>query len=353
MWILTSTLQGTASQACPNPSGGTASAGDGVVYTGTSPIYWQNVGPIRGPQGSNGSQGSQGIQGSQGDQGSQGFQGQQGNQGEQGNQGFQGQQGSQGHQGNQGFQGNQGNQGYRGDSTGETYYFNYSVASDVNGYKELSITPIATAQQMVTTSLPGKTDNILIASFITPQLGFSVIPGGSQLFHQHFLKQASNDHIQTYITIQLANSTGTPIGPILSTNAPMIGWTDSTNAVETLMDLVLTTTTIDPTNRMIVKIYANNDDNTSHSLKWYTEGTAYYSFARTTVSVVPVIGEQGFQGFQGNQGSQGSQGEQGFQGDQGSQGEQGFQGNQGSQGNQGDQGNQGNQGEQGDRKSVV
>jgi hypothetical protein len=84
MWILTSTTQGTASQPCPNPSGGTASAGDGVIYTGISPVYWQNVGPIRGPLGSQGNQGNQGSQGNQGNQGSQG------NQGDQGYQGYQG-----------------------------------------------------------------------------------------------------------------------------------------------------------------------------------------------------------------------------------------------------------------------
>jgi hypothetical protein len=82
MWILTSTTQGTATQPCPNPSVGTASAGDGVIYTGISPVFWQNVGPIRGPLGAQGNQGYQGFQGYQGDQGEQGDQGYQGYQGD-------------------------------------------------------------------------------------------------------------------------------------------------------------------------------------------------------------------------------------------------------------------------------
>ena len=52
------------------------------------------------------------------------------------------------------------------------------------------------------------------------------------------------------------------------------------------MDLTLPTTTIDPTNRMIVRIYLSNNDSNTHSVNWYTEGTSYYSFVITSVGVV-------------------------------------------------------------------
>jgi hypothetical protein len=71
---------------------------------------------------------------------------------------------------------------------------------------------------------------------------------------------------------------------------------------------------------MIVKIYANNDDSSVHSLKWYTEGTAFYSFVRTTVSVVPVTGTTGQTGATGETGTTGQTGATGETGATGSTG---------------------------------
>jgi hypothetical protein len=288
-------------------------------------------------------------------QGNQGFQGIQGSQGFQGTQGFQGNQGIQGIVGTQGFQGNQGIQGSTGISSGATYYLNQSINSDVSPYKELSLTPSG-SQQTVTTNLTGNQQDRLVSSFITPELGFAVIPAGVQRFHLHFLKPASNDNIDVYATIQLANSAGSPIGSVLSTNTAFLGWVTNTIPVEIVCDLVLPTTTIDPTNRMIVKLYLNNSDSSSHSVVWYTQGTSYYSFIVTSTGVIGnqgpqgIIGTQGFQGFQGTQGTQGTTGTngvQGFQGTQGFQGAQGFQGIQGTNGTVGTQGTQGTQGNQG------
>jgi hypothetical protein len=233
------------------------------------------------------------------------------------------------------------------------YYFNQSQSSDVSPYKVLTTQPNG-VQQIVTTNLTGSQQNVLVTQFLTPQLGFAVIPGGTQRFHFHYLKQASNDSIETYATIQLADSAGNPIpGTLFQTGIDLIGWVDASTPAEVTLDLTLSTTAIDPTSRMIVKIYLSNFDNNAHNVKWYTEGTSYYAFVMTTVGVIGnqgatgPQGTQGFQGDQGPQGVQGFQGDQGFQGNQGDQGPQGFQGDQGPQGVQGFQGDQGPQGVQG------
>ena len=272
--------------------------------------------------------------------GAQGFQGIAGVQGLQGSQGSQGNQGIQGTVGAQGFQGSQGIQGSTGISSGATYYLNQSTNSDVSPYKELSLTPSG-SQQTVTINLTGSEQDALVSSFITSELGFAVIPGGVQRFHLHFLKPASNDNIDVYATIQLANSAGSPIGSIISTNTAALGWVSNVIPVEIVCDLVLPTTTIDPTNRMIVKLYLNNLDSTAHSVIWYTQGTSYYSFIVTSTGVI------GNQGPQGTIGTQGTQGNQGAQGNQGSTGVQGFQGTNGTIGVDGAQGFQGFQGFQG------
>ncbi len=191
---------------------------------------------------------------------------------------------------------------------------------------------------------------MVVSEFLTPQLGFAVIPGGTQRFHFHFLKQASNDSIETYATIQLANSSGVAIGPVIQTGTSLIGWVDASTPVEVTLDLTLSTTAIDPTNRMIVRIYLMNNDSNAHIVNWYTEGNQYYAFVLTSVGVVGnqgVTGPQGAQGAQGVAGAQGTEGTQGVAGAQGAQGTQGVAGAQGTQGTQGVAGAQGTQGTQG------
>ena len=165
----------------------------------------------------------------------------------------------------------------------------------------------------------------MFTSFITPQLGFSVIPGGTQKFHLHYLKSSSGNNIDTYITIQLYDSTGlTPVGPILTTNTAQIGWIDSITPVEINVDLTLPTTTINPTNRMVVRLYIVDQSSGDHNIKWYTEGTSYYSFVLTSVGATPgPAGPTGPAGPIGLTGPTGSQGPIGLTGPTGSQGIQG------------------------------
>ena len=95
-----------------NTTGDGAEAGDGYVWTEEG--SWENIGPIRGPQGEQGPAGPQGIQGAAGVNGSDGVQGAKGDQGIQGIQGVQGIQGETGLTGPQGEQGIQGPAGADG-----------------------------------------------------------------------------------------------------------------------------------------------------------------------------------------------------------------------------------------------
>lgn len=220
--------------------------------------------------------------------------------------------------GTSGSSGTSGTNGANGISAGQTYYFNESQNSDVSGYKVLAVNPSTASQQTLTTNLTGSQQGVMISDYITPQLGFSVIPGGVQRFYTHLLKQASNDSIECYVEIQLADSTGTPIGPTLSSGKTLVGWVDSSTPVEVTVDLTLPTTTIDPTNRMIVRLYLDNNDATAHSVVYYTEGTSYYSFVLTSVGVVGST--SGSSGTSGNNGSSGTSGNSGTSGTSGAGG---------------------------------
>ena len=254
--------------------------------------------------------GAQGATGAQGDAGTNGAQGDAGLTGAQGIEGAQGATGAQGIEGAQGATGATGAQGDAGISSGQVYYFDQSIPSDVSPYKLLASIPTAGAQQIVPTALSNLQQNVLVSEFITDQLGFAVIPGGTQQFHFHFLKQSAAHTIETYATIQLANSAGVPVGPILQSGNALVGWVDAVVPAEVTTDLTLPTTTIDPTYRMIVKIYLNNNNNQNRAVDFYTEGSQYYSFVLTSVGVVGNKGETGAQGAQGATGS-GAQGAQG------------------------------------------
>ena len=243
-------------------------------------------------------------------------------------------------------------QGITGFTTGQVYYFNQSVNSSVTPYKELWITPTSTGQQTLSVPLTGSQQNVLAQEFITEELGFAVIPGGTQRFHIHYKKPASNDDIKAYVTIELANSSGVGYGTIITSGVELIGWISSTVPAVVICELTLSTTTVLPTDRMIVKLYLNNDDSTAHTPIFYTEGTAYYSFVTTTVGVAGLQGTQGVQGTTGSQGIIGSQGITGSQGTTGSTGASGSQGTQGLQGLIGNTGAQGAVGSQGSTGST-
>jgi hypothetical protein len=259
------------------------------------------------------------------------------------------------------------------------YYLNESQSSPISGYKVLSIEPSGAAEQTVVATTSGTTP-VLVSDFISDEIGQSLIPFGTQRFHIHFLKANSGNSIEAFAELQLADSTGTLIGSTLTTNVVLIGYIDAVTPVETLFDVVLPSIVIDPTDRMVVRLYVKElSGGSSHNVTFYTEGTSNYSYVITSLSapagdqgpqgpqgptgtqgvqgstgaqgVQGVQGPQGFQGFQGHQGDTGAQGFQGTQGFQGAQGTQGFQGNTGAQGATGAQGPQGTQGFQGPQGS--
>ncbi len=165
---------------------------------------------------------------------------------------------------------------------GKTYFFNLSVDSDIADYKELSEEPTTASTQSTTVSLSGSSNDNFISQFITPELGFNIIPAGVQRFYLNFLKPAENDEISAYVELQLTDFSGGTIGSPIVSGIESIGWNGS-SPYELPIDVTFPTTTISPTNRIAVRIYCNNYESSSHNITFYTEGNEY-SFVTTTVS---------------------------------------------------------------------
>ena len=73
-----------------------------------------------------------------------------------------------------------------------------------------------------------------------------------------------------------------------------------------------TTAVLDPTDRILVKIFLNNNDNTNRTVTFYTEGTQHYSYIITTLGVKSsssgTSGTDGSSGISGANGTSGTNG---------------------------------------------
>lgn len=326
--------------------------GGGVGPTGaTGPAGPAGATGSQGPTGATGSNGTSGTSGTSGLDGSNGTSGTSGTSGSSGTSGAQGSSGVSGTNGTSGTSGTSGAQGPQGISAGQIYYFNLNGTASVVGYKPLSTTPLPNGGTYSITSLSGSQQGALVQQFITEELGFSIIPGGTQRFHLHFLKPAENDNIEAYVEIRLTDNAGTPIGPTISSNKSLIGWVDAINTVETYLDITLPTTAIDPTYKMSAFIRLDNNDSTAHAVQWHTEGSNDYSYVVTSVGVINgtsgVSGTSGTSGTSGLTGATGSNGSNGTSGTSGTDGAAGSNGTSGTDGAAGSNGTSGTSGTSG------
>ena len=251
-----------------------------------------------------------------------------------------------GAQGAQGDMGPQGAQGVAGRNAGATYYFNYSDASVITPYKEFS-TVASGAQSDLLVTVPAQTNDQLFAQFISDDLNSSYIPAGSQLINIWGRNETAVPPLfpqaNLYCTMQLADNAGTPYGSVYTSNINIV-YVDGTNPVLTPLTIDLPNISVNPTDRMIVKLYVNNYYDDPIGYTFYTQCSQYYSYTNTTFNIVGATGAQGAQGAQGADGAQGSVGPTGAQGIAGPTGPTGAQGDIGIQGAQGATGAQGSTG---------
>jgi hypothetical protein len=324
--------------------------------TGTQGLQGvQGTNGLQGATGNQGIQGATGVTGNTGAQGVQGITGIQGADGIQGSVGLQGTQGiigAQGITGTQGVQGIQGTLGENGISGGLNFFFNQSVAS-TSPFRELGKQTTVAAEQTVVVNLTSNQQDVLVSTGFITVSGVPnalVVPNGIWHSYLYFTKPAINDNITYYFTVS-KYTTGAVTTLLFTSDPVLLGWdTDNTTPVEVKTNGVATSAVLDPTDRLIVNIYLNNNQTGTKTVTFYTEGTQHYSYIVTTITSPGVQGTQGVQGIQGTTGTQGAtgiQGNFGIQGIQGFQGTIGIQGNTGTQGIQGLTGGTGNTGAQG------
>jgi hypothetical protein len=181
--------------------------------------------------------------------------------------------------------------GPQGFSSGRIYYFNYSI-TELGSYKQLGQNPTTATETIVTTSAVGNTSTLL-SSFISNPFDFTFIPAGPQQFRIHASKQQENNDIDLYCTLRLADNTGSVISTIGSTALAPILWNiDANTPIEVLTDIVFPSTNVEIGQRIIVEIYALNNESSAKNVKFFTEGLANYSYVVTSLAAalnIPVI----------------------------------------------------------------
>ena len=230
--------------------------------------------------------------------------------------------GLQGIQGIQGIQGTQGIQGKDGGNAGRNFYFIYSQASDINGYKKALEQPGTGGISTATVGLNTNGVPVLVANFITEpnSPGALTYPVGTNIPVIHTTLAAGNNGIVQYnLIIEKCAADGSGITTISSSLSEEFG---STTLTEYSWSVITqNAVALNLTDRLIFQLYAkriSSQGNQPLTVKVNFENDTS-SYVRTTISA-GAVGPQGIQGTQGLQGLQGIQGTQGLQGLQGIQG---------------------------------
>jgi len=164
---------------------------------------------------------------------------------------------------------------------GQIYYLNLSNSQPP--YQEFSPSGTTNSQQTTAVTISNGVTRT-IASFQTPT-GYpnaSLIPAGYWSFYLHSFKQNSNASFNIFCEVYLRTTGGTET--LLVTTDPAPVTTNSPNPSMQLTDGYYSGSSINTTDRIVVKVRATNTSNQSHSITLVTEGTQHYSYGITPFS---------------------------------------------------------------------
>jgi hypothetical protein len=160
-----------------------------------------------------------------------------------------------------------------------TYYLNQSVTQAP--YKEFSSIPTAAAEQTILTTIgAGATSTIQSFQTASGIPGTTNIPAGLWSFYLHFSGTGANT-FNVYVEVYKRDLGG--IETLLLTT-DSISTTPGVSPSMTLTDGVFPATTLLTTDRIVVKVKAQNTEPTPSPITFHTEGTTNYSVSTTTLN---------------------------------------------------------------------
>ena len=165
--------------------------------------------------------------------------------------------------------------GTGGGSIGSNIYFNLSVPQ--SPYREISEIPTNGPEQTTGVTIASNTTGT-IASFLTP-VGFpnlTAIPAGVWSFFLHSYKQNNNATFNIFCQVYSRTSGG--VETLLFSSDPTPVTSNSPIASMQISDVFYSGTSLNASDRLLVKVVATNTSNQSHIITFLTEGTEHYSY---------------------------------------------------------------------------
>ena len=178
------------------------------------------------------------------------------------------------------------NNGGGGGSSGSLFYFNLSVPQ--SPYREISETPVTAIEQTSGVTI-GAGLTSTIASFLTPSGSPNItnIPAGIWSFFLHSYKQNNNASFNIFCEVYVRTTGGTETLLISSDPEPITS--NSPNPSMQVSDVFYSGTSLNSSDRILVKVRATNTSNQSHNVTFVTEGTRHYSYLKTSFGGLSTI----------------------------------------------------------------
>lgn len=178
------------------------------------------------------------------------------------------------------------NNGGGGGSSGSLFYFNLSVPQ--SPYREISETPVTAIEQTSGVTIGGGLTST-IASFLTPSGSPNItnIPAGIWSFFLHSYKQNNNASFNIFCEVYVRTTGGTETLLISSDPEPITS--NSPNSSMQVSDVFYSGTSLNSSDRILVKVRSTNTSNQSHDVTFVTEGTSHYSYLKTSFGGLSTI----------------------------------------------------------------
>ena len=173
-----------------------------------------------------------------------------------------------------------------GGSSGSLFYFNLSVPQ--SPYREISETPVTAIEQTSGVTI-GAGLTSTITSFLTPSGSPNItnIPAGIWSFFLHSYKQNNNASFNIFCEVYVRTTGGTETLLISSDPEPITS--NSPNPSMQVSDVFYSGTSLNSSDRILVKVRAKNTSNQSHNVTFVTEGTSHYSYLKTSFGGLSTI----------------------------------------------------------------
>jgi hypothetical protein len=157
--------------------------------------------------------------------------------------------------------------------------FLHDASSGVSTYKRLLTAPSALAEATAVNTANNGSGEVLLAAFVTPQMGVTVINGNAWNFKTYAKVDSATGVSNIVIRVYKRDTLGAETQLFFDTSAEI----NATTATLFELESVQTSFTVVPTDRMVIKFYFKTTSGSTRTGTLYYQGSDNYSHISTPV----------------------------------------------------------------------